>query len=39
MLIGRHSEDELLEVPPTVFGMAVGDGHVAGGRCRRHTRR
>ena len=30
MLIGRHSEDELLEVPPAVFGMAVGDGHVAG---------
>ncbi len=29
-LIGRHPEDELLEVPPAVFGMAVGDGHVAG---------
>ena len=30
VLIGRHPEDELLEIPPAVFGMAVGDGHVAG---------
>ena len=30
VLIGRHPEDELLEIPPAVFGMAVGDGHIAG---------
>ncbi len=33
VLIGCHSEDELLEIPPavlaTVLEMAVGDGHVA----------
>jgi len=30
VLIGRHSEDELLEVPLAILGMAVGDGHIAG---------
>jgi hypothetical protein len=31
VLIGCHPEDELLEIPPAIFGMAVGDGHLAGG--------
>lgn len=30
VLVGRHPEDELLEIPPAVLGMTVGDGHVAG---------
>ncbi len=30
VLVGRHSEDKLLEIPPAVLGIAVGDGHVAG---------
>ena len=29
MVIDRHPEDELLEIPSVIFGMAVGDGHVA----------
>lgn len=30
VLIGHHPKEELLETPPAIFGMAVGDDHVAG---------
>jgi hypothetical protein len=30
MLIGRHSEDELLEISPAILGIAIGDGYITG---------
>jgi len=30
VLIGRHPEDKLLEIPSVIPKMAVGDGHIAG---------
>lgn len=30
VLVGGHAEHELFQVPPTVFGIAVGEGHVTG---------